>query len=120
MYLRYLVIDEADRMMSNISDDWLNVLEAAVYRNIIHSFKHSNTRSFRLSLKYCTIHLNILTYTQTFNQSILHISSGADTGGASAPPEVLREVLKIREKLILHLFMIYCIYKTDNFNFFPL
>ncbi|XP_023332629.1 ATP-dependent RNA helicase DDX51 [Eurytemora carolleeae] len=30
--LRYLVIDEADRMMSNMADDWLNVLESAVYR----------------------------------------------------------------------------------------
>ena len=28
---RYLVIDEADRMIMNISDDWLNVLEGAVY-----------------------------------------------------------------------------------------
>ena len=31
-YLRYLVIDEADRMMENIAQDWLNILEAAVYR----------------------------------------------------------------------------------------
>jgi len=30
-HLRYLVIDEADRMMDNISEDWLNVLENAVY-----------------------------------------------------------------------------------------
>ena len=28
---RYLVIDEADRMMENIAHDWLNILEAAVY-----------------------------------------------------------------------------------------
>ena len=30
-HLRYLVIDEADRMMENIAQDWLNILEAAVY-----------------------------------------------------------------------------------------
>ena len=30
-HLRYLVIDEADRMMENIAQDWLNVLETAVY-----------------------------------------------------------------------------------------
>ena len=30
-HLRYLVIDEADRMMENIAQDWLNVLEDAVY-----------------------------------------------------------------------------------------
>jgi len=30
-HLRYLVIDEADRMMDNITDDWLNILETAVY-----------------------------------------------------------------------------------------
>ena len=29
--LRYLVIDEADRMMDNIASDWLNILEEAVY-----------------------------------------------------------------------------------------
>ena len=34
--VRYLVIDEADRMMSNMADDWLNVLESAVYRKIIY------------------------------------------------------------------------------------
>jgi len=31
-YLRYLVIDEADRMMESIAQDWLNILEAAVYQ----------------------------------------------------------------------------------------
>lgn len=31
-HLRYLVIDEADRMMDNIANDWLNILETAVYR----------------------------------------------------------------------------------------
>ena len=31
-HLRYLVIDEADRMMENIAQDWLNILEAAVYQ----------------------------------------------------------------------------------------
>merc|ERR1712112_655168 len=31
-HLRYLVIDEADRMMENIAQDWLNILEGAVYR----------------------------------------------------------------------------------------
>ena len=30
-HLRYLVIDEADRMMENFAQDWLNILEAAVY-----------------------------------------------------------------------------------------
>ena len=30
-HLRYLVIDEADRMMENIAQDWLNILEAALY-----------------------------------------------------------------------------------------
>ena len=30
-HLRYLVIDEADRMMENIAQDWLNILESAVY-----------------------------------------------------------------------------------------
>jgi len=30
-HLRYLVIDEADRMMENIAQDWLNLLENAVY-----------------------------------------------------------------------------------------
>ena len=30
-HLRYLVIDEADRMMENIAQDWLNILEGAVY-----------------------------------------------------------------------------------------
>jgi len=29
--LRYLVIDEADRMMNNIADEWLGALEAAVF-----------------------------------------------------------------------------------------
>ena len=29
---RYLVIDEADRMMNNIADEWLGALEAAVFR----------------------------------------------------------------------------------------
>jgi hypothetical protein len=29
---RYLVIDEADRMMANITDNWLASLESAVYR----------------------------------------------------------------------------------------
>jgi len=31
-HLRYLVIDEADRMMENIAQDWLNILESAVYQ----------------------------------------------------------------------------------------
>jgi len=30
-HLRYLVIDEADRMMDNIAQDWLNILESSVY-----------------------------------------------------------------------------------------
>jgi len=30
-HLRYLVIDEADRMMENIAQDWLHALEMAVY-----------------------------------------------------------------------------------------
>ena len=30
-HLRYLVIDEADRMMDNITNDWLNILETAVH-----------------------------------------------------------------------------------------
>ena len=30
--LRFLIIDEADRMIMNITDDWLNLLEAAVFR----------------------------------------------------------------------------------------
>ena len=30
-HLRYLVIDEADRMMENIAQDWLNILEVVVY-----------------------------------------------------------------------------------------
>lgn len=30
-HLRYLIIDEADRMMENIAQDWLAALEAAVY-----------------------------------------------------------------------------------------
>jgi len=30
-HLRYLVIDEADRMMDNMTGDWLNILENAVY-----------------------------------------------------------------------------------------
>jgi hypothetical protein len=32
VYGRYLVIDEADRMMANITDNWLACLESAVYR----------------------------------------------------------------------------------------
>jgi hypothetical protein len=31
---RYLVIDEADRMMANITDNWLASLESAVYRSV--------------------------------------------------------------------------------------
>jgi len=30
-HLRYLVIDEADRMMDNMAGDWLNILETSVY-----------------------------------------------------------------------------------------
>eukprot|EP00088_Acartia_fossae_P048445 TRINITY_DN5286_c0_g1_i14.p1 TRINITY_DN5286_c0_g1~~TRINITY_DN5286_c0_g1_i14.p1 ORF type:complete len:614 (-),score=155.09 TRINITY_DN5286_c0_g1_i14:157-1998(-) len=31
--LRFLIIDEADRMIMNITDDWLNLLETAVFSN---------------------------------------------------------------------------------------
>ena len=78
-HLQFLIIDEADRVMEDVQNDWLNHVDRAVYSNPEQRPKPGPINCASLSNSGSAIYLQKLLFSATLSTCSLHVSANSVT-----------------------------------------
>ena len=78
-HLQFLIIDEADRVMEDVQNDWLNHVDRAVYSNPEQRPKPGPINCASLSNSGSAIYLQKLLFSATLSTYSLHVFTNSVT-----------------------------------------